>query len=143
VGIRDGIGIAVGPLIDFMRRTVMSGIPNTSAATSPVPHRWTDNFLFGLAWFAAILLVPMAAFVVWGVWPRQGVDEMEALARGYAVITTLFVMLVMWVVGLAAALVGKMLETRPGRQRGFRRLLWTYAGWVAVAAVYLWYANTF
>lgn len=116
---------------------------NTAKASAAVPHRWLDNFLLGLAVVAAFLLVPMAAFVVWGVWPRPEVPQgdLGAAARGYAVIIDLFAMVGVWLIGLVAALVGRMFESRPSRRRGFSYLAASFLVWLVLAAVYLWYCQ--
>lgn len=115
----------------------------TDSAAAPVPHRWLDNFLFGLALFDAIMLVLPAGFVVWAIWPRPESPEgdLGAAARGYAVLVALLAMVVAWLIGLVATLVGRTLETRPDRRRGFNRLTAAYLVWVALGAIYLWYCQ--
>jgi hypothetical protein len=121
----------------------MSTTSHAAATASPVPHRWLDNFLLGLSIFAAALLMPMAGFVVWGVWPRPMLPEgdLGAAARGYAVIIDLFAMVGVWLIGLTATLVGLAFETRPGRRRGLYILSSLYMVWVVLAAGYLVYCQ--
>jgi hypothetical protein len=119
-------------------------VASQPASQTPVPWRWTTNILFGISLLDAILLAAPALFVLWGVWPRDTStkDDLEAAARGYAVITAIFAFATAWVIGLVAAVIARLLEARSSRRRGLTWLLGIYGGWLAVAAGYLWYANT-